>query len=44
VDPITGLALSIDALAAQDIKALKEWIEPIAHELRNEVIEGSEQA
>ena len=30
VDPITGLALSIDALAAQDIKALKEWIEPIA--------------
>jgi hypothetical protein len=30
VDPITGLALTIDALAAQDIKALKEWIEPIA--------------
>jgi len=30
VDAITGLALSIDALAAQDIKALKEWIEPIA--------------
>ncbi|HEY6405914.1 MAG TPA: transposase [Ktedonobacteraceae bacterium] len=30
VDAISGLALSIDALAAQDIKALKDWIEPIA--------------
>jgi hypothetical protein len=30
VDPITGLALTIDALAAQDIKALQDWIEPIA--------------
>ncbi len=30
VDPITGLALTIDALAAQDITALKDWIEPIA--------------
>src|SRR5260370_13985585 len=30
VDPISGLALTIDALPAEDIKALKEWIEPIA--------------
>ncbi len=30
VDPISGLALTIDALAAQDIKALTEWIDPIA--------------
>jgi len=30
VDPISGLALSIDALAAQDIKTLHDWIEPIA--------------
>jgi len=30
VDPISGLALTIDALAAQDIKVLKDWIEPIA--------------
>jgi hypothetical protein len=30
VDSISGVALSIDALAAQDIKALKEWTLPIA--------------
>jgi transposase-like protein len=30
VDPISGLALTIDALDSEDIKALKEWIEPIA--------------
>jgi hypothetical protein len=30
VDPISGLALTIDALAAQDIKTLQDWIEPIA--------------
>ena len=30
VDPISGLALTIDALSAQDIKALQDWIEPIA--------------
>src|SRR6266699_1396585 len=29
-DPISGLALTIDALSAQDSKALQEWIEPIA--------------
>jgi hypothetical protein len=30
VDPISGLALTIDALAAPDIKTLQDWIEPIA--------------
>jgi hypothetical protein len=30
VDPISGLALSIDALTAEDAKTLKDWIEPIA--------------
>ncbi len=30
VDSISGVALTIDALGAQDIQALKEWIEPIA--------------
>jgi hypothetical protein len=30
VDPITGLALTIDQLAAEDIKTLQDWIEPIA--------------
>ncbi len=30
VDPISGLALTIDALTAEDAKTLKEWIEPLA--------------
>lgn len=30
VDAISGLALTIDALPAEDVKALQEWIEPIA--------------
>jgi len=30
VDPISGLALTIDQLPAEDIKTLKDWIEPIA--------------
>src|SRR5258707_12779144 len=30
VDPISGLALTIDALTAEDTQTLKEWIEPIA--------------
>ncbi len=30
VDPISGLALTIDALATQDIKTLQDWMEPIA--------------
>jgi hypothetical protein len=30
VDPISGLALTIDALSAEDSQTLKDWIEPIA--------------
>jgi len=30
VDPISGLALTIDALSAEDTKTLQDWIEPIA--------------
>ena len=30
VDPISGLALTIDALTAEDSQSLKAWIEPIA--------------
>src|SRR6266699_5190186 len=30
VDPISGLALTIDQLTAEDSKALKDWIQPIA--------------
>ncbi len=30
MDPISGLAFTIDALAAPDIKTLQDWIEPIA--------------
>ena len=30
VDSISGLALSIDRMSGEDIKTLKEWIEPIA--------------
>ena len=30
VDPISGLALTIDALTAEDAKRLQDWIEPIA--------------
>jgi hypothetical protein len=30
VDAISGLTLTIDALSAQDIEALKQWIDPIA--------------
>jgi hypothetical protein len=33
VDPISGLALSIDALTAEDTQTLKEWIEPIAKQV-----------
>src|SRR6266581_6016453 len=38
VDPISGLALTIDALPAEDIKALKEWIEPIAKRVDAQVL------
>src|SRR5438876_10354516 len=30
VEAISGRALTIDALAAQDIKTIQDWIEPIA--------------
>jgi hypothetical protein len=38
VDAISGLTLSVDALSAQDIKALKEWIEPIAQSVGAQVL------
>lgn len=38
VDPISGLALTIDALDAEDIKALTEWIEPIAKSVDAQVL------
>ena len=38
VDPISGLALTIDALAAEDIKTLKDWIEPIAKSVGAQVL------
>ncbi len=38
VDPISGLALTIDALPAEDIKALKQWIEPIATSVGAQVL------
>src|SRR5436189_4963207 len=38
VDPISGLALTIDALTAEDSQALQEWIEPIAKSVGAEVL------
>jgi len=38
VDPISGLALTIDALSAEDSKTLKEWIEPIAKSVDAQVL------
>ena len=38
VDPISGLALTIDALAAQDIEALTAWIEPIAKSVEAQIL------
>ena len=38
VDPISGLALTIDALPGQDIQTLKEWIEPIAKSVDAQVL------
>lgn len=38
VDPISGLALTIDALPAEDIKALHAWIEPIARGVDAQVL------
>ena len=38
VDPISGLALTIDALSAEDTKTLKDWIEPIAKSVGAQVL------
>ena len=38
VDPISGLAFTIDALPAKDIKTLKDWIEPIAKSVGAQVL------
>ena len=38
VDAISGLTLTVDSLSAEDIKALQEWIEPIAHSVGAEVL------
>jgi transposase-like protein len=38
VDPISGLALTIDRLSAEDTKALKGWIEPIAKSVGAQVL------
>jgi len=38
VDPLSGLALTIDALPGQDIETLKEWIEPIAQSVNAQIL------
>src|SRR6266702_5959192 len=38
VDAISGLALTIDALTAEDSQALQEWIEPIAKSVEATVL------
>ena len=38
VDPISGLALTIDVLSGQDIQTLTEWIEPIAKSVDAQVL------
>jgi Transposase IS66 family len=38
VAPISGLAFTIDQLPAQDIKALQDWIEPIAKSVGAKVL------
>ncbi len=38
VDALTGLVLTIDELAAEDVNALKAWIEPIATSVGAEVL------
>ncbi len=38
VDPISGLALSIDALAGEDMQTLQAWIEPIAQSVGAQVL------
>jgi transposase-like protein len=38
VDAISGLALTIDQLSAEDIEALKQWVEPIAQSVGAQVL------
>ncbi len=38
VDAVSGLTLSVDALSAQDIEALKQWVEPIAQSVGAQVL------
>jgi transposase-like protein len=38
VDAIRGLALTVDSLSAEDIEALKQWIEPIAQSVGAQVL------
>jgi hypothetical protein len=38
VDPLSGLALTIDALSAEDTKTLTAWIEPIAKSVGAQVL------
>ena len=38
VDVISGLALTVDSLSAEDIEALKTWIEPIAQSVGAQVL------
>jgi len=38
VDPISGLALSVDALSGEDMQTLKAWIEPIAQSVGAQVL------
>lgn len=38
VDAISGLALTVDSLSAEDIEALKQWVEPIAQSVGAQVL------
>ncbi len=38
VDPISGLALSVDALSGEDMQTLKAWIEPIAQSVGAQIL------
>src|SRR5438046_4901672 len=42
VDSLSGLALTIDELSAEDAKALKAWMEPIASSVGAEVLGSSD--
>jgi hypothetical protein len=38
VDAISGLVLTVDSLSAQDVEALKQWLEPIAASVGAQVL------